>query len=84
MKELKPYSRILAKHRAGLYEVEGDIVLFALLIEQLYPLISARAAAVIVFAAAKHLLNLSFCKITVNIYRANQRRSHNSLVLEWK
>lgn len=71
---------VLDEVRARLDEIERHRVRAALAGQRAHPIKIARARAVVILAAADHLLDLPFGQIFFNIDRADQRRGHNALV----
>ena len=63
---------VLDEHRAGLDEVERDVVSAALVAQPLRPFIMARPRPVVVLPAAEDLLELAGGKVAFGIVFANQ------------
>ena len=72
---------VLDEHRAGLDEVERDVVSAALVAQSLRPFVMARPRPVVVLPAAEDLLELSGGKVAFGIDRADERCRHEALVL---
>ena len=65
---------VLYEHRAGLNEVERDVVPTALVAQSLRPFVMARPRPVVVLPAAEDLLELSGGKVAFGIRRTGCRR----------
>lgn len=72
---------VLDEHRAGLDEVERDVVSAALVAQSLRPFVMAQPRTVVVLAAAEDLLELSGGEVAFGIDRADERCRHEALVL---
>lgn len=72
---------VLYEHRAGLNEVERDVVPTALVAQSLRPFVMARPRTVVVLPAAEDLLELSGGEVAFGIDRADERCRHEALVL---
>ena len=72
---------VLDEHRAGLDEVEHDVVAAALVAQRLDPFVVAGPRAVVVLATAEDLLELAGGEVMFGIDRADERSCHEALVL---
>ena len=72
---------VLYEHRAGLDEVERDVMPAALVAQSLRPFVMARPRPVVVLPAAEDLLELSGGEVAFGIDRADERCRHEALVL---
>ena len=72
---------VLDEHRAGLDEVERDVVAAALVAQSLRPFVMARPRPIVVLAPAEDLLELAGSEVTFGIDRADERSRHEALVL---
>jgi len=75
---------VFYEDRASLNEIKGHVMHLALVIEKLHPLIAAWAAAVVVFTAAEHLLDLPLVKVAIYVDLVYERCAHNALMLKGK
>ena len=71
---------VLDEHRAGLDEVERDVVSAALVAQSLHPFVMARPCPVVVLPAAEDLLEPSGGEVAFGIDRADERCRHEALV----
>ena len=72
---------VLDEHRAGLDEVECNVVAAALVAQPLRPFVMARPSPVVVLAPTEDLLELAGGEVAFGIDRADERSRHETLVL---